>query len=448
MNDAAPPPAADARVMLARRFFAAPRALVFRLWTDPEHLAKWWGPRGFNTVTETFEFRPGDVWRHTMIGPDGREYPNETRFVAIEAPLRIVYDHVAPAFRSTITFAERDGGTEVTVRMAFPSAAERRRVTEEYGAEQSLHQTLERLGEALAGAVVEVAFERVFPIPPATMFRLWTEPGHLQQWWGPRGFTNPECQFEPRAGGAIFILMQGPDGTEHPMGGEVLEIAPPARLVFAARALAPDGGVLLEARTEVDFLEHAGGCLVRLRANGIARDPAALAMLGGMREGWSLSLDRLETHAATTADRVLTIERRFAAPPATVFRAWTDPAQVRRWMGPRGFTATHFEPATSPGQNWRACLVRDDTGEENWQSGVLLEATEPSRLAMTFAWDRADGSRSPETTITVEFHAEGQGTLMRFRQEGFAALPARDAHIGGWSSSFDRLEEFVSGTTS
>lgn len=444
MNDA-PPPTADARVMLARRFLAAPRHLVFRLWTDPEHLAKWWGPRGFTTQTESFAFRPGGIWRHTMIGPDGRAYPNETRFVAIEAPLRIVYDHVQPAFRSTITFAERDGGTEVTVRMAFPSAAERRRVTEEYGAEQGLHQTLERLGEALAGAVVEVAFERVFPVPPAAMFRLWTEPGHLQQWWGPRGFTNPECQFEPRVGGAIFIVMRAPDGTEYPMGGEVLEFAPPHRLVFIGRALAPDGGVLLEGYNVVEFLGHENGCLLRLRARGTARDLAALAMLGGMREGWSLSLDRLESHAATTAERVLTIERRFAAPPAAVFRAWTDPAEVRRWMGPRGFTATHFEPATSPGQPWRACLVRDDTGEENWQSGVLLEATEPSRLAMTFAWDRADGSRSPETTITIEFLPDGDGTLMRFRQEGFASIPARDSHNGGWSSSFDRLGDFVSG---
>lgn len=443
MNDAAPTPRADSRVMVARRFFAAPRPLVFRLWTDPAHLEKWWGPRGFSTVTESFAFRPGGLWRHTMIGPDGTKYPNETRFVAIEAPARIVYDHAAPPFRSTITFAERDGGTEITVRMAFPSAAERRRVTEEYGAETGLHQTLERLGEALAGAAAEVAFERVFPVPPATMFRMWTEAGHLAQWWGPRGFTNPECQFEPRVGGAIFILMKGPDGAEHPMGGEVLEIDPPRRLVFASRALAPDGAALLEGHAEVTFEPHPTGCLVRLRARAVARDPVALKFLAGMREGWSLSLDRLEAHAASTADRVLLIERRFSAPPGAVFHAWTDPDQVRRWMGPPGFTATLFAPAAAPGEPWRACLVNDATGEENWQSGILLARDEPSRLAMTFAWDRADGSRSPETIITIDFLAAGQGTLMRFRQEGFAALPARDAHNGGWSGSFDRLEKLV-----
>jgi uncharacterized protein YndB with AHSA1/START domain len=445
MNDAAPTPNTHSRVMVAKRFFAAPRALVFRLWTDPAHLEKWWGPHGFTTETETFEFRPGGIWRHTMIGPDGTRYANEARFVAIEAPSRIVYDQVAPPFRSTITFTEREGGTEVKVRMAFPSAAERRRVTEEYGAEQGLAQTLERLGEVLTNATVEVAFDRVFPVSRATMFRLWTEPGHLQQWWGPRGFTNPECQFEPRPGGAIFILMRAPDGTEHPMGGEVLSISQSSRLVFAARALAQDGTTLLEAHTEVEFEDHPNGCLVRLQARGVARDPVAIAMLTGMREGWSLSLDRLESHASTAADRVLLIERRFKAPPAVVFRAWTDPAQTRLWMGPPQFTATTFEPAAGPGEPWRACLTNDATGEENWQSGTLLAAEEPSHLAMTFAWDRADGSRSPETLITIDFIAEGQGTLMRFRQEGFAAATARDNHNGGWTGSFNRLEQLVSG---
>ncbi len=447
-------PGPDRRVMLARRVFAAPRALVFRLWTDPAHLAQWWGPNGFTTQTETFAFRPGGIWRHTMTGPDGTAHANEIRFVAIETPSRIVYDHVSPPFRSTITFADHPhtgpgaghgSGTEVTVRMAFPSSAERQRVQRQHGAEEGLAQTLARLADQLAGAGVTVEFDRVFPTDQATMFRLWTEPGHLAAWWGPSGFTNPECQFEPRAGGAIFILMQAPDGTQHPMGGDVLEITPPTRLVFAARALAPDGDILLEAHTEVDFLRDDRFCRVRVRAHGIAHDPAALAMLTGMEQGWSLSLDRLAAHAAAAPDRVLTLERRFAAPPAAVFRAWTDAGQARSWMGPRGYTATLFEPATAPGEPWRACLVRDADGEENWQSGILLAAEEPSRLVMSFAWDRADGSRSPETRITIEFEPEGQGTLMRFRQEGFASIPTRDGHAGGWGGSFDRLADLIAG---
>lgn len=448
MNIAFPSPrnAAD-RTILARRVFEAPPPLVFSLWTDPAHLAHWWGPRGFTTTTECFDFRPGGLWRHTMTGPDGRAYPNESRFVAIEAPRRIVYDHADPAFRMTVTFRAHDSGTEVTVRLAFPTVAAREATQREFQAEEGLAQTLERLGEELAGAATEVAFERRFPVDRATMFRLWTESDHLARWWGPAGFTNPVCEFEARSGGAIYILMQSPEGTQYPMGGEVLVCEPPRRLVFVARALDPAGRALLEARTDVTFEDHAEGCLVRLRAQGLAREPMAMAMLKGMREGWSTSLDRLEAHATAGHERVLTLQRRFAAPPDVVFRAWRDPEQARRWMGPRGFTATHFEPAAAPGEPWRACLVEDATGNEMWQSGVLLAVDKPARLVMSTRWDRADGSQSPGTRVTVEFTADGDGTIMHFRQEGFATIPARDGHAGGWTSAFDCLNDFLSGAT-
>lgn len=440
-----PPRDEGDRVIVARRVFAAPPELVFGLWSDPTHLEHWYGPRGFATATECFEFRPGGLWRHTMTGPDGRAYPNEARFVAIEAPRRIVYDHAEPAFRTTVTFRAHDSGTEVTVSMLFPTAAARQRTQRDFGAEEGLGQTLDRLGDMLAGAVAEVRFERRFPVSRATMFRMWTEADHLARWWGPVGFTNPVCQFEPRPGGAIYIVMQAPDGAQYPMGGEVLVCEPPQRLVFLARALDPGGRILLEAHTDVTFIEDADGCLVRLHARGVARDPLALAMLKGMREGWSTSLDRLDAHAGAARERVLVLQRRFAAPPDAVFRAWRDPEQARRWMGPRGFTARHFEPATEPGEPWRACLVEEATGKEMWQGGVLLAAEEPTRLVLTASWERDDGSRSPETRVTVEFAPDGSGTMMRFRQEGFASVPARDGHAGGWNSAFDCLDDFLSG---
>jgi uncharacterized protein YndB with AHSA1/START domain len=62
--------------IIATRVFDAPRELVFALWTDPEHLAQWWGPNGFTTTTHTFDMRPGGAWRFVMHGPDGRDYQN------------------------------------------------------------------------------------------------------------------------------------------------------------------------------------------------------------------------------------------------------------------------------------------------------------------------------------------------------------------------------------
>ena len=66
----------DPRSIIGTRVFDAPRELVFSAFTDPEHLAQWWGPDGFTMTTSAFDFRPGGVWRFVMHGPDGRDYQN------------------------------------------------------------------------------------------------------------------------------------------------------------------------------------------------------------------------------------------------------------------------------------------------------------------------------------------------------------------------------------
>ena len=134
----------------------APRELVWSVWTDPKHLAQWWGPDGFRTTTSAFDFKPGGVWRFVMHGPDGRDYENRITFDEIVKPERLAYHHgggddVEPVqFRTTVTFDDLGGKTRVTLRGVFPSAEERARVIREYGADKGLVQTLARLGEYVA----------------------------------------------------------------------------------------------------------------------------------------------------------------------------------------------------------------------------------------------------------------------------------------------------------
>jgi uncharacterized protein YndB with AHSA1/START domain len=73
----------DPRSIIGSRQFDAPRALVFSVWTDPKHLAQWWGPNGFTTTTHAYDFRPGGVWRFVMHGPDGRDYQNRITFLKL-----------------------------------------------------------------------------------------------------------------------------------------------------------------------------------------------------------------------------------------------------------------------------------------------------------------------------------------------------------------------------
>ncbi len=149
----------DPRVMIGMREFDAPRDLVFAAFTDPKHLAKWWGPNGFTTTTLSFDMRPGGVWRFVMHGPDGRDYQNRITYEEVVPPERIVYRHgggedVEPVqFRQTIKFEDLGGRTRIIWRGDFPSAAERDRLIKEYGADTGLIQTLARLEQYVSDTV-------------------------------------------------------------------------------------------------------------------------------------------------------------------------------------------------------------------------------------------------------------------------------------------------------
>lgn len=147
----------DPCAIITTRVLDAPRELVFEVWSDPKHLAQWWGPNGFTTTTTAFDMRPEGVWRFVMHGPDGRDYENRITFDVIEKPNRIAYHHgggddVEPVqFRTNVTFEDIGGNrTRLTLHAVFPSAEERARVIREYGADKGAEQTLSRLADYVA----------------------------------------------------------------------------------------------------------------------------------------------------------------------------------------------------------------------------------------------------------------------------------------------------------
>jgi len=147
----------DPKAIIATRVLDVPRDLVFSVWSDAKHLAKWWGPDGFTTTTHAMDFRPGGVWRFVMHGPDGHDYDNRITYDEIVKPERLVYHHgggedVEPVqFRTTVTFEDLGSNkTRLTLHAVFPSAAERDRVIKEYGADKGAAQTLARLADYVA----------------------------------------------------------------------------------------------------------------------------------------------------------------------------------------------------------------------------------------------------------------------------------------------------------
>ncbi|MGH6761961.1 MAG: SRPBCC family protein [Phyllobacterium sp.] len=149
------------------------------------------------------------------------------------------------------------------------------------------------------GVGYELTFMRVFNAPRALLWKVWTDPFHLAQWWGPHGFTNPVCEFEAKEGGRIRIDMKGPDGTVYPMTGTVNELDPPKHLIFTGFAIeGEDGSPGLETLNTLAFEEEGGKTTLTLRVVVVRAEPNALIALSGMEEGWSQSLERLEQHIA------------------------------------------------------------------------------------------------------------------------------------------------------
>lgn len=136
--------AESAREIVTTRVVDAPRDRVFGAWTNPDQLARWWGPEEFTNTFCEFDLRPGGAWRFVMRAPDGIEYQNESVFVEIAAPERIVFRHITgPCFLVTVTFEDVDGKTRVTFRQAFESAAQRDKVAA--FAVEANEQNLDRL---------------------------------------------------------------------------------------------------------------------------------------------------------------------------------------------------------------------------------------------------------------------------------------------------------------
>ncbi|GHH99779.1 SRPBCC family protein [Neobacillus kokaensis] len=141
----------EGKEIIVKRVFNASRDLIWKAWTQPEHLKNWWGPKGFSITTSEFEMKPGGIWRFIMKGPDGVEYPNKITFKEIVKPERLVYTSADDIegdpgqFQTIVTFVEEDNKTLLIQRLIFPSAEIREQVVQEFGAIEGVSQTLDRL---------------------------------------------------------------------------------------------------------------------------------------------------------------------------------------------------------------------------------------------------------------------------------------------------------------
>ena len=240
---------ADDPVIILTREFDAPRELVFAMYTRPEHVLRWWGPRWVEMSVCDIDLRPGGAWRYVFAKKDGGK-PQTFKGVYQEilSPERLVYTFIydVPEIRNhpaTViqTFEERNGRTTMTETIRHESF-EWRDGHLQSGMETGAAESLDQLEELLTTMPRELSLTRVFNAPRDLVFKAWTERERLQRWWGPKGFTNPVCNVDVRPGGAIEIHMKGPDGDVYPMKGEFKEIVPPGAVGFHSLGSRPEWG--------------------------------------------------------------------------------------------------------------------------------------------------------------------------------------------------------------
>lgn len=297
--------------VFATRLLAAPRELVWAVWTDTAHLEQWWGPVGFTTTTQHAEMKPGGQWRFVMHGPDGTDYGNLIDFVAVEPPSRLAYEHRGEgdtkdiSFLVEVIFAEEAGGTRLTMRLRFPSNEARDFVIEKHGAFEGLMETMGRLRDHLT-TLRGFTVTRTFDAPRELVWRAHTEAKHLARWWGPKGFETTVARHEMRPGGMFLYKMASAAGQV--MWGRFIyrDIAAPGRLAFVLSFSDESGGITrapfdadwpLETLTVITLTGQDGRTVLTLRAWPLgASETERQAYLAGFKSmdgGFNASFDVL-----------------------------------------------------------------------------------------------------------------------------------------------------------
>jgi len=144
------------RELVHTRLLNAPRALVFKVWTEPDHIAQWWGPNGFTNTIHEMEVRPGGVMRFIMHGPDGTNWPNRIVFHEVVKNERLTYTHDSDGnendphvFEVVVRFEDEGNKTRLTMHTVFPTEEALAEV-KKFGAIEGGNQTFNRLEAYLA----------------------------------------------------------------------------------------------------------------------------------------------------------------------------------------------------------------------------------------------------------------------------------------------------------
>jgi uncharacterized protein YndB with AHSA1/START domain len=301
--------------LIITRIFDAPRELVWKAWTEPERMKKWWGPKIFTAPVIKIDLRIGGKYLSCMRGPDGKDYWSTGVYREIVPRERIVVTdsfadengNVVPASHYGMT---EDWPLELLVTVTFEEiGGKTRMILRHEGIPEGLMKDLTQTGwsesfNKLADSIVtkdhtriiaergkqEVIITRVFDAPRNLVFKAYTDPDLVPQYWGPRRFTTVVDKMDVKPGGLWRYVQSDAAGNKYAFHGVYHEILAPERIVCTFEFESTPGHVSLETLT----LEEIGGkTKIANRSVFQTVEDRDSMIRAGMEEGVFEMMDRL-----------------------------------------------------------------------------------------------------------------------------------------------------------
>lgn len=305
----------------------------------------------------------------------------------------------------------------------------------------------------------KLEIERIYDAPVKMVWDAWTDDKQVGKWWGPRGFTITTHEKDLRTDGFWHYTMHGPDGKDYENTTKYLEVETQQRLVY-------DHGGHKDRpplfRVTATFTDVKGKTKLNMSMEFDTPETATEMKKFIKQAGGNGTWDRLAEFLAEkqTGEDIFVIARSFEAPIATVFDMWTNPKHFEHWMGPTGSTMRFIECNIKPGGT---------TFYEMQMAGMTMygkieykEITKPTKLVYKQWFSNKEGGLGKHPMAptwptymltTVSLSEEGpEQTRISLKWEIFGEATeaeramfnaAKAGMTGGWTGSFDKLEELL-----
>lgn len=312
----------------------------------------------------------------------------------------------------------------------------------------------------------EIVISRTFEAPRELVWEAMTNPKHVVNWWGPRGFSTTIEHMDVRPGGSWKHTMRGPDGTNYPNKSVFKEVVKPERIVYSHGGGREDGpGASFVATWLFEAVsETKTQVTIRMVFPTTEARDFVIKEFGAV-EGGKQTLMRLSEHLAAAQSRPFIITREFDAPRDLVWKAWTEPERFLQWFGPKGATTTIRKMDFQPGGMLHYSQRMPD-GRELWGKAAYREIVPPVKIVWVNSFsDKDEGTaRHPLTTelwplfllTEVTFSERNGKTSVTIKwlpldatEEERKVFDSRlDSMNQGWGGTLDQLTAYLAKTKS